>query len=410
MTNPTGQVFLSYRRTKSEDAARLIAAQHDHGIPTWQDVANLDTVPTEDELRRVLEDHQLAAAVLFITPDVKDSNIIRQVEVPKVVKRVEANDGFFAVPVAAGGLDYQGASAVTESILSFQRLMDWNMHKVPNAEVTPKDAVEVALRVLVQRVKAVHRMLPQDEPLRVGLFVRKKPPMELGNALLFDWAPRFSGKEAGPEVWEGTLLPALKRAADAVLQHAPGRKVEAFGMPTLPAALALGCAFLATTGIIASWRQFTPGKPTQLWSLGEARESSGFAARTFSRDPNGRDLAVLVSVSDDVEPVFAMFLAEEQPKLRAVVRVTKAAGVYPHMVDSPGQASDIAHIVRDGIRDARREYGGVGTVHVFVAVPAGLAFLIGQLLNTLGQVQTYEHVAVDGSGRYRKGPLLRPCD
>ena len=64
----------------------------------------------------------------------------------------------------------------------------------------------------------------------------------------------------------------------------------------------------------------------------------------------------------------------------------------------------------EGIRDARREYGGVGTVHVFVAVPAGLAFLVGQLLNTLGQVQTYEHVAADGSGRYRKGPLLRPCD
>ena len=85
MTDPTGQVFLSYRRTKSEEAARLIAAQHDHGIPTWQDVANLDTVPTEDELRRVLEDPKLAAAVLFITPDVRDSNIIRQVEVPKVV-------------------------------------------------------------------------------------------------------------------------------------------------------------------------------------------------------------------------------------------------------------------------------------------------------------------------------------
>lgn len=410
MTDPTGQVFLSYRRTKSEEAARLIAAQHDHGIPTWQDVANLDTVPTEDELRRVLEDPKLAAAVLFITPDVRDSNIIRQVEVPKVVKRVEADDGFFAVPVAAGGLDYQGASAVTESNLSSQRLMDWNMHKVPNGVVTPTDAVEVALRVLVQRVKAVHRMLPQDEPMRVGLFVRKKAPLELGSALLFDWARRFSGKEAGPEVWDGTLLPGLKRAADAVLQHAPGRRVEAFGSPTLPAALALGCAFLATTGIIASWRQFTPGKPTQLWSLGEARESSGFAARTFSRDPNGRDLAVLVSVSDDVEPVFAMFLAEEQPKLRAVVRVTRAAGVYPHMVDSPGQASDIAHVVRDGIRAARREYGGVGTVHVFVAVPAGLAFLVGQLLNTLGQVQTYEHVPEDGSGRYRKGPLLRPCD
>ena len=46
----------------------------------------------------------------------------------------------------------------------------------------------------------------------------------------------------------------------------------------------------------------------------------------------------------------------------------------------------------------RREYGNIGTVHLFMAAPAGLAMLIGQLLNTFGAVQTYEHVTVDGSG------------
>jgi transposase len=39
---------------------------------------------------------------------------------------------------------------------------------------------------------------------------------------------------------------------------------------------------------------------------------------------------------------------------------------------------------------------------------AGLAILIGQLLNTFGSVQTYEHVTVDGSGQYRPAALLRP--
>jgi hypothetical protein len=53
------------------------------------------------------------------------------------------------------------------------------------------------------------------------------------------------------------------------------------------------------------------------------------------------------------------------------------------------------------MRTARREYGNIGTVHLFMAAPAGLAMLIGQLLNTFGAVQTYEHVTVDGSGQYR---------
>ena len=61
------------------------------------------------------------------------------------------------------------------------------------------------------------------------------------------------------------------------------------------------------------------------------------------------------------------------------------------------------------MRTARREYGNIGTTHLFMAVPAGLAMLIGQLLNTFGGlVQTYEHVTVDGSGQYRPAALLRP--
>jgi hypothetical protein len=34
--------------------------------------------------------------------------------------------------------------------------------------------------------------------------------------------------------------------------------------------------------------------------------------------------------------------------------------------------------------------------------------LIGQLLNTFGLVQTYEHMPVDGVGIYHPAALLRP--
>ena len=75
---------------------------------------------------------------------------------------------------------------------------------------------------------------------------------------------------------------------------------------------------------------------------------------------------------------------------------------------SPGEAADIAFIVQESMRAARREYGNIGTVHFFIAAPAGLAVMIGQLLNTFGSVQTYEHVTTDGSGHYRPAALLKP--
>jgi hypothetical protein len=406
MTDPTGRSFLSYRRVRSDEAALLIQAQHDHGIPTWQDVQDLATAPTEDSVRRVLANAATASAVLFITPEVESSPIIRNVEVPKIIQRAEADDGFFVVPVAAGGLDYARAANATSNHVSAQNLADWNMHRLTAAAVSPALAAEIANRVLVQRVSAIHRALPSGAPLLVGLFVRRAPPFQVGTALALDWSARFLEKEASPPVWREILLPALKRVTDAIRQYAPGRDIEAFGIPTLPAAAALGCALLSTSGLRVSWRQVTPGLSDQLWTLLQPRSESGFASQLMTKNAGARDVAVLVSVTDDVEPLFAAS-QRELPPLRALVHVRKPSS-YPHIIGTSAEAADIALIVQEGMRLARRECGNLGTLHLFMAVPAGLAMLIGQLLNTFGSVQTYEHVTVDGSGVYRPAALLRP--
>jgi hypothetical protein len=407
MTDPTGRSFLSYRRLRSEEAALLIAAQHDHGIPTWQDVRDLGAMPTEDEIRRTLADPVTASAVLFITPEVETSAVIRNVEIPKVIQRAEACDGFFVVPIAAGGLDYATAARISGNSLSAQNLADWNMHKAAGPTLSPEGAAQVAGRVLTHRIQAVHRYLANGDNLRVGLFVRRAPAIEPGIALTLDWSARFTGKETNPRVWEEILLPSLSRISNVIRHHAPARHVEAFGLPTLPAALALGCAFLSTGGISLSWRQITPGRPDQLWSLSAAQEPAGFTAKMWSKDPSARDIAILVSVADNAEPLFAV-CQRNLPSLRALVHVRRA-GAYPHHINAPGEATDIALTVQNGLRTARREYGNVGTVHLFMAAPAGLAVLVGQLLNTFGAIQTYEHVVTDGSGRYRPAALLRPC-
>ena len=406
MTDPTGRSFLSYRRLRSGEAALLIEAQHDHGIPTWQDTKNLGTVPTEDEIRRTLADPSTASAVLFVTPEVEQSPIIRNVEIPKIVQRAEADDGFFVVPLAAGGLDYSKAADVSSNHLSAQSLADWNMHKVADPTLDAQHAATIAQRVLAQRMQALHRHLAPGDPLRIGLFVRREPAFEPGTALTLNWFPRFARKEASQKVWQEALLPSLARIADAVRQYAPGRDVQAFGLPTLPAALALGCAFLSTSGIPLAWEQLTAGKPKQLWSLSAARVATGFAHRIMSKDANARDIAVLVSVADDVEPLFAAY-QRQLPPLRALVHV-RGGGAYPYHIQVPREATDIALTVQDGLRAIRRDYGNIGTVHLFMAAPAGLAVLVGQLLNTFGSVQTYEHMLTSGSGEYRPAALLRP--
>lgn len=104
MTDPTGRSFLSYRRTRLGEAELLIAAQHDLGIPTWQDIENLEEDPTERQLRDILADSCTANGILWITPDLPESPTIRRVEIPGLLARLKARDVFFTVAVAAGGL------------------------------------------------------------------------------------------------------------------------------------------------------------------------------------------------------------------------------------------------------------------------------------------------------------------
>jgi hypothetical protein len=90
-----------------------------------------------------------------------------------------------------------------------------------------------------------------------------------------------------------------------------------------------------------------------------------------------------------------------------MVVVTKP-GNYPHDIEKPGQAVDIVRAIAEVLRQARDTLQPRGTLHLFLAVPAGLAVFIGQTLNTFGPIQTYEHVGTDAVGLYQPAAVLEP--
>lgn len=407
MTDATGKSFLSYRRTRADEAALLISAQRDHGIPTWQDVNDLDETPTGDELRRVLADPHTSSALLWITPDVKDSPTIRKIEVPAILKRVSNEDGFFLIPVCAGGTGYKEAAEAVDEQLTADDLSQWNLPKVKGLRICAVEATGIANRVLKRRIAAVNRQLEPGVPLTLTLHTRTTPGFRPGTAMALDWAGRFNGREAPEASWQDHLLPALTGVADAIRTKGGGRTVVASGLAAIPAATALGTAFLAQAGQKIAWNQSKHGRPDQLWSLDASRTPAGLTVRTSERDVSGTHLAVLVSVTDNVEPAFSQTPKATLPSFRAITRVFHKE--MPRFdVAEPGLALDIALTVIEAVRAARDGYRPLSVVHLFMAVPVGLAMLIGQLLNTFGQVQTYEHIPTDATGIYRRAALLSP--
>jgi hypothetical protein len=406
MTDVTGRSFLSYRRTRLNEARLLIEAQHDVGIPTWQDLSELEAGHTDALLRETLAAGTTANAVCWLTPDIEDSNVITRTELPEIVKRIDRNDGFFMVPVAAGRLDYKDVTRIVGTYLGTHDLGQWNVHKVPSDPISDKEAAGIAGQVLKRRMQEISKRLPPGEPVRLVLNTRKKPAFEPGVALSLDWTHRFDGRLAKPpEAWKDHLLPALETVAQVCEQHASGHPILAEGLCALPAAVAMGSTFLTTRRLSLAWRQISPKRPPEVWSLSEKPEPSGFTAIN-SGNTSGDDLALLVSVASNVEPAFGASKSQ-LPAFRGMVLVTNP-GNYPHDIETPGQAVDIVRVIAEGLRKARDTFQPRGTIHLFLAVPAGLAVMIGQTLNTFGPIQTYEHVSADAVGVYQPTVLLKP--
>ena len=164
MTDPTGLSFVSYRRSRTEECTRLVAALRERGIPTWRDVDDLNTEPTETELRRVLGDDSVASAILWISPETADSSIIRKVEAPVALDRHARQDGFFVVPVAAGELGYEEAAEAIRTGTSIIDVGRWNIVKLQSDPASQADIAEVANRVLRQRLQAIDSASPAGCP------------------------------------------------------------------------------------------------------------------------------------------------------------------------------------------------------------------------------------------------------
>jgi hypothetical protein len=116
---------------------------------------------------------------------------------------------------------------------------------------------------------------------------------------------------------------------------------------------------------------------------------------------------MLVSVADDAEPVFAASRGE-LPAFRAILKIWKP-GKPPHDLENAGQAADLAYLIQREIRAALRVYPEILRLHLFMAVPLGLAMMVGQLLNNVNAAQTYEMVPSEAGKRYRPAALLRPA-
>lgn len=399
-TDVTGKVFISYRRSRRREVDLLAQAMRDVGVPLWRDVADLQHEPTEDALRRQLHDPSTAGAVLFLTPEARGSAFIRTVEVPEIVNRhSRRDDGFWFIPVAAGGLSYTDASQELAGTAGAEEIARWHLHQADDP-FSRASAAAVAAEALRERLAALHRHLAPQAPLRIRLDVRANSTAP-GDALVLDWRSHFS-PHADRDTWDMTLIPALDTVRTQLLNQAQGRAVELTGTPSLPAAVALGHALPEPLPLTVRWVQWMRGGGEQVWSLSDAADAEhaqadGWTATTSGQDVNGQHLAVLVNVANDVSARYHT-IRSALPQIRAKIVVDHRTAIEAPPGERPDNirigdgatAASLARLISRAVRNALDRYGSLEAVHLFLSGPAGLAVLVGQLTNTWPPLVTYD--------------------
>jgi len=243
MTNPAGDVFISYEHSQQNLAEKLEIALRNHGIPVWRDVHDVGLDPLEQQIREDLQDSNLAGDVAIINSDVTQSPVILKTELPELHKRWRGDDEFFVVVVLAPGVDYDEAETILSKAESPYDLSHWYMKSLEveetsssssvigriinsildrlgqnqktSSQLPPLDAVVDA--VLERRLQCIHNHLSSNFPVECSLDTYGKPSHDIQLAVSIDWSPHFD---------EGIPDPRGDREPRFTRRHGTGRTVR----------------------------------------------------------------------------------------------------------------------------------------------------------------------------------------
>jgi hypothetical protein len=241
--------------------------------------------------------------------------------------------------------------------------------------------------------------------LGVRTAVRWGEQMESTAAAFLPLEDQFEGRFIRDEAaWPG-LYQQVHTFLREQLRHGGPHLLDVGAVSTI--AFAAGYALPAKDGFpISPIQRRRDG--ADIWDAPTADPSRG--AWRMTQDlilrPEGPELAVGVAVSQFVFKDSQAYVSAHLPSVGRVVELQPETGTGQQSIVSGGHALHLAEQLAYWIRDMRRERPGA-VVHLFLAAPNGLTFMIGQQGERLGRCHLYEFdFGAERTGSYRPSLLV----
>jgi integrative and conjugative element protein (TIGR02256 family) len=404
-----GPVFISYRQTdgtpRANSLENLLRAA---GLVVWRDHTDLRPGTTTDRLEQALT-QGLSAAVLIVTPDIVDSEIVRERELPRLLQ-LDDDPAFslcIANDIARSESDSKCDYDAPDRLLRLAPTRTLADKKQSNM-LDPAGEIQIVRDLLMHRIEQRKPEI-RTEGRAFTIRVQSRPAPFAIDADDDDLHIRLQAADEGglPSHAALELLRStLPLTGDAV--HAAGAKtVRITGGAHLSIALALGAALpetrIGTVEVVdvrnQPWTSASGDDPlaheplTELLHLDEPQS-------TAIRDR----VAVFVSLTSNPDRTAFDCLLHGHPGGFSRAAVVSLSG--EDRID-PREAARLSTAVAQEIRRLAAS-SGRAEVHLAFHGPYAMAVLIGRHLNTLRTVVYEWDNATEDVPSYRPALVLQP--
>lgn len=383
-------LFLSYSRRDLDDISAIARVLKIHGIRTWQDLTSLGTGLSEASVRKAIRTKS-SGLLFYSTEESVSSEFIRKVELPEAERAHKDDPTFNIVPIFR--LSINDTDAALSGILTVP-ISNFN-----GAKVEPRDGPRAVVLAAHQAAEKVLQQLRLEEStVSLGLTSKQTAPSAV--ALDLDFAPFFQDGLPSAEEWNGDFPMALSRVKAMLLRNSVTR-LRLYSFAHLSLGLLFGFIFRSTTGFHLEIEQRSGGQDRSIWTTSEDPAPHELLMTEFPGTLGSRNLCVKINLFARDDSSVATYASAVGLDYRALLEVSPTE--FPYSI-SKGQGAAIARQLAEKIKELHAKFG-TNSVHLFAAVPLGLALLIGHNLNACGSVQCYEFD--NASREYHAACVLR---
>ena len=361
--------FLSYSREDLDDVRLIARTLMAHGLKTWQDIHSLGTGLTEDKIKEAIR-QQCDGLLFYSTQKSVAAAMIRDVELPEAEKRHKADSSFHIVPIFK--LPIHETSESLKDCLTIP-INNFNGAIVKNSIL---EASQRAAEIILKESNLKKELFP----FPIGLVSKQKTGQAVG--LDLDFNQFFESGLPTEDVWKTEIVTALVQVKNALVQKGI-TQLRLFAAAHLSLGFLFGYIFRDRTGFNLEILQ-----NVEVWMINGGSEANPLKMSCSPGDLGSKNLVVKINLMSNDTTSIVSFLSSKKVAYRAMLDVYPPA--YPVAI-SAKQAVSIAKDLANKIKELHAEYNTTD-VHVFSAIPLGLALFIGHFANACGRIHCYEFV------------------